>query len=251
MISIRKSSPPKSLVEFQKKNPEASFKDLYPNIKSDIQSSLLAEQRHLCAYCESQIQIGTMKIEHWYPQSHDRKEHNQNGSCSSDDLRNKHHSDEKPDFLKENSAIDYTNMLGVYCGGAISSNARGKVLTCDSMKGNRVISLYPPNPSSLQSVSYDLKNGTIFSAIPEIDRELNEILNLNSTYLLQNRMNALMEYKQKWHHHLQKEKNRKRFLEKKDRIRIARSQISKLETMDFPPPYVGFLIFWLQSKVKK
>lgn len=119
------------------------------------------------------------------------------------------------------------------------------------MKGNRVISLYPPNPSSLQSVSYDLKNGTIFSAIPEIDRELNEILNLNSTYLLQNRMNALMEYKQKWHHHLQKEKNRKRFLEKKDRIRIARSQISKLETMDFPPPYVGFLIFWLQSKVKK
>ena len=68
MKLIEKNSEPKELSEYRKK------KDSYKNFsqkqgKGVVQQSLLDEQGFICAYCIKRIDIKTIRIEHWEPQS--------------------------------------------------------------------------------------------------------------------------------------------------------------------------------------
>lgn len=146
MIYIQKKKAPDSLTAYRKQ-PFAYFDGCK---KEDIRECLLKEQGYLCAYCMRRIDKGHMKIEHWHPE----------------------------DDLTELEKLEYSNMLGT-CIGHIEGQ-KGKEDTCDTHKGNTFITVNPCNKNTLRKIKYRSGTGEIYSEDPEIQKDLNETLNLNS-----------------------------------------------------------------------
>lgn len=155
MRNIVKRAEPKSLEE-HRHSVVASYES-YED-KHGLRASLVAEQRGLCCYCLSRIVAAPdkMKIEHWQSQTSfpDRQLH-------------------------------YPNLLGACQGG------EGKprhIQHCDTRKGDQVLSMNPAdqNHDVERTLHYD-KDGTIRANDPAFDRDINEVLNLNSSFLKNNR----------------------------------------------------------------
>ncbi|WP_368321733.1 hypothetical protein [Mediterraneibacter gnavus] len=146
MIYIQKKNEPRSLTQY-KKQKYAYFDGCN---KEDIRENLLNEQGSLCAYCMRRINKKSMKIEHWYPE----------------------------DRLSDRDKLEYKNMLGV-CLGHIEGQGQ-KDDTCDTHKGNALITVNPHNKKTLKEIKYKSKSGEIYSDDAEIDKDLNKTLNLNS-----------------------------------------------------------------------
>lgn len=161
MIYIKKGKEPPSLTAY-KKEKFAYFDGCN---KEDIRKNLLAEQGRLCAYCMRRIDEDSMKIEHWYLE----------------------------DRLSEREKLDYRNMLGV-CEGHIDGQS-GKWDTCDAHKKNQLLTIDPQNAQQISEIKYRTKSGEIYSDNPDIDKDLNDTLNLNSEkhFLKQNRKAILDE----------------------------------------------------------
>ena len=104
----------------------------------------------------------TMKIEHWYPESE----------------------------LSEVEKMDYSNMLGVCLGHM--EGLDGRYDTCDSKKGNTVITVDPRKKEHIGKIAYRTRTGEIYSEDPAINHDINETLNLNCTkqFLPGNRKSA-------------------------------------------------------------
>lgn len=150
MIYIEKQKEPRSLTKF-KKQPFCDYSTLDANVKTEIKEHLCEEQHYLCAYCMRKISVESMTIEHYSAQ---------NPSTNPEEAHNN---------------LDYKNMLGVCNGG------RGLPYdkqTCDAHKGNIELCVDPLNPYSINKILYST-NGKITSKNPEIDKDLNETLNLN------------------------------------------------------------------------
>ena len=149
MKPIQKSKAPASLLT-HRKQIHANY-DNYPD-KDELRDYLLAEQGHICCYCMQRIKKETMKIEHWQPQS------------------------KYPE-----KQLDYQNLLAA-CQG---NEGKPKQLQhCDTHKGEQEMSL---NPLKLtESIKYS-GNGRIYSDAPNIEQEINDILNLNTQTLVNNR----------------------------------------------------------------
>jgi uncharacterized protein (TIGR02646 family) len=149
MKPIQKSKAPASLLT-HRKQIHANY-DNYPD-KDELRDYLLAEQGYICCYCMQRIKKETMKIEHWQPQS------------------------KYPE-----KQLDYQNLLAA-CQG---NEGKPKQLQhCDTHKGEQEMSL---NPLKLtESIKYS-GNGRIYSDAPNIEQEINDILNLNTQTLVNNR----------------------------------------------------------------
>lgn len=84
-------------------------------------------------------------------------------------------------------------MLGV-CMGHIEGDQGKRFDTCDAHKGEAEIKLDPTNKSHIQLVKYKTKSGEIYSDDPEIERDLDITLNLNSkTHMLMENRKAVIE----------------------------------------------------------
>lgn len=158
MLLINKGNAPDSLLKYKKE------KYAYYNgfkYKDDIRKSLLIEQGYLCAYCMRRISITEMKIEHYIP-------------------------GEEP---TDEGSLEYSNMLGC-CKGKIKGV---KVGTCDSSRGDTKLTVDPLNQSSIDQITYEKSTGRILSINPDINRDLDVTLNLNSKehLLKENRKAAL------------------------------------------------------------
>lgn len=163
MILIKKGTPPDSLVAYRQES-NAYFDGCN---KNDIRDKILEEQGHLCAYCMRRISKDTMKIEHWYPEER----------------------------LSDTDCLDYNNMLGC-CPGHIEGSS-GKNDTCDTKKGNKLITVDPRKLEHIDQIKYSSKDGRIFSDNSEFEKDIDSTLNLNepSHYLMQGRKAALDEVK--------------------------------------------------------
>lgn len=153
MKQIIKNQEPKSLLE-HRLQPFADY-DNYPQ-KEELRASLLTEQGHICCYCMQRIKKDKMKIEHWRSQ------------------------DEYPDLQ-----LDYNNLLGACEGG---QGLPKHLQHCDTKKGNEKLTINPSN--NLKNCEHLIKylpNGKIYSDDTTIDKELNEVLNLNMQSLVNNR----------------------------------------------------------------
>lgn len=155
MRTIRKSHEPASLTE-HRAGRGGNYED-YPD-KDTLRAYLVNEQRGLCCYCLSRIgnEPGKMKVEHWHSQA---------------------------DYAVEQ--LDYSNLLGACMG---NEGRRGRDQHCDSRKGNRTISRNPANP--LHRVDEVLRfgsDGRISSDDLVFNREINDVLNLNLAFLMNNR----------------------------------------------------------------
>ena len=168
MLYIKKGHEPEALIQ-AKREGLRHYDDMTAEVKNIVKDSLFAEQGGLCAYCMHRLQPDTMQIEHYLPRS------------SSDDA----------------ATIEYGNLLGVCPGN--KGNAE-KFQTCDAHRGNTPLVVNPLKSSSVARIRY-LSDGTIFSDEAEVNRDLQQTLNLNCTqaYLPQNRRAALNSLKKKIH----------------------------------------------------
>ncbi|MEW6161426.1 MAG: retron system putative HNH endonuclease [Verrucomicrobiota bacterium] len=159
MRTIIKGHEPASLTQHRLK-PHADY-DNYAD-KDGLRQALAAEQRGLCCYCLSRVRPvrDAMKIEHW---------HSQNSYPS--------------------EQLDYDNLLGACLGGDGQSPIRQ---TCDTRKGDRELSRNPANGAHhVEELIRFEASGRIVSDDPVFDAEMNEVLNLNTPFLQNNRKATL------------------------------------------------------------
>lgn len=156
------------------KEPESwTLKRLTPNAvyeaTSGLRESLLKEQGYICAYCMRRIPAkdgkidATSKIEHVLSQ----ERHN-------------------------NLQMDYGNMV-VCCPGKINDGE----LHCDSSKGENDLLCSPLSSPAMSTIQYNPSDGRIKSSDPKYDKEINDVLNLNTQILMDNRSetwNAVRDY---------------------------------------------------------
>jgi uncharacterized protein (TIGR02646 family) len=134
--------------------------------RSNILKDLLEEQGYICAYCMSNINENSASIEHIIGQKYSHINIKKSGK-----------------YLD----TDYNNMLAV-CNGNFCDD-----LHCDKCRAKfqskqPLLSISPLNNSQMQHISFT-RSGEIKYNIDDsdIDKDLNEVLNLNCKTLIENR----------------------------------------------------------------
>ncbi len=174
MKYIKKYKEPDKLKEYRcSKDPNKSYDNYSDN--GELRKSLLEEQGYICCYCMQRIpdKDGRCKIEHWKPQGN-------------------------PKF--SNLQLTYTNLLASCLGG---EGGPKHIQHCDTHKGDLEIAINPTDPRCESLIKFTRKSksenqnfkrsakyslsGEITSDDPKIEKELNEILNLNLQTLVENR----------------------------------------------------------------
>lgn len=221
MIKIIKSEEPQGWKEYLQ-TPGA----LYQRNK-DLVESLIKEQGYICAYCMRRIPCRDRLYE----------KDGQNYALTQEDSRVEHVKSRKahPDLQ-----LNYDNMV-LCCPGHIGADEH-----CDRLKGERDLSFSPTDTMIINSLSYK-NDGTIISSVSEYDKELNDVLNLNTPLLKANRKEAWEEAKKQI---IAQNKGRnwnkalvQGFIEKY-------STKHTKEGEDRYIPYCGIIIYFLQKKLR-
>lgn len=148
MKRIEKGREPRSLAEHR--NNGGDFDGLN---KKELRQQLFEEQGGICCYCMRRIKNDdfqtSTKIEHV-----------------------------KSQLNHPNLQLKYQNLL-LACTG---SEGKTKIMqTCDTYKGEKDLSFNPSNKSrNIEPLIKYLPNGEIRSTDPVIDKELDNVLNLNT-----------------------------------------------------------------------
>ena len=170
MIYIEKLPEPQELLQCKREGIE-NYYDLRSPERTAIKEQLYREQKGLCAYCMRRLKKESMQIEHYIPQ------HSEEGEYRSE------------------LSIDYHNMLGVCPGGKGPTASRKNDLTCDQHRGNVSLTVDPLKRDSVEKIKYST-DGKIYSDDPDIDKDLDQTLNLNcvSARLKENRKAAMDKF---------------------------------------------------------
>jgi len=159
MKYIRKGKEPDSLTQHRAKG-NLSYDDYRE--KDELRECLVKEQGYICCYCMQRIKPHRekMRIEHWHPQS------------------------KPPD-----KQLDYRNMLGACTG----NEGKPKVLHhCDKSRGEKTLTINPTNESCETLIKFSV-SGKISSDNEQVNKDLNETLNLNMESLIKIRKLVLDE----------------------------------------------------------
>lgn len=171
---ITKAKEPKSLTAYRSTISQPNLKDsnIYEDFKEktkeqcrenqayNLRRQLLQEQGYICCYCMGRISCDNSKIEHFKPQTKYRE-----------------------------LQIDYQNLF-VACKGG--EGLQEKEQFCDTKKGEKDLKYIDLLASVEQNIFYvkGAKSISIKSTDKNVDKELNDILNLNVMILEQNRKEA-------------------------------------------------------------
>ena len=163
------------------------YKSMYPNSDdyidfcsyqqgqafTELRENLLKEQKFVCAYCGQRLgeDVLKMKTEHFEPQKKVKL---------------------TIETKKEYHNLNYYNLLAC-CQGNDDKKGENH---CDSKKGQKPLH-FIPNPATIQTRNSTIKYKVnprseevlIFSTDPEIEKELNQTLNLNHQMLRASRFN--------------------------------------------------------------
>lgn len=156
MKYITKGTEPHSLLEHRTKE-HACYDNIPSTTKEEIKEALLSEQGHVCYYCMKRIHFEDMKVEHWKPQKY------------------------------VELSLRYTNMMGA-CDG--NEGNPKQLQCCDTRKGEDEISINPLDPISEVRIKYK-DDGRIYSDNETVNKDLNEILNLNHQTIKDNRKGVI------------------------------------------------------------
>ncbi len=238
MIVIKRGNPPHELTQEiqQLRSEQRTYENLSTPTKDAIKKELLERQGHLCAYCMRRIQdVREAKLEHVYPQARSLEEGH------------------------PEQTVAFTNMLVTCTGGTPTREGktrdltgetenervrtRRENLTCDTHKGNELISIDPTLPAHVDTIRYR-RDGEISSTDSKFNDDLCITLNLNcrAAHLPQNRqrvyesmVKAIEKRNPKTH------KAKQDFARKK-----LKSLKVRLETAEVKEPFVGVMLFWLE-----
>lgn len=162
MRFISKGIEPNSLTHFRAQGNK-NYID-FPD-KETLRSALVREQRGLCCYCLSRIRDDALstKIEHWRSQSRHLADH-----------------------------LNYSNLLAACKGG---EGLPQRLQHCDTYKGESDLSRNPANPQHhIEDLIRFEGSGRVSSHDPAFDQELNDVLNLNTAFLVENRKQVLQAF---------------------------------------------------------
>jgi len=184
--------------------------------KNDMRIALVAEQGHICAYCNQRIKNEiaknghpTMKIEHWEPRNSENE-------------------------------MQWNNLLGVCLGNqGFGSNLQH----CDTKKGNLSIQISPLNIGLLNQIKYR-SNGEIYSLNDHLNKDLNETLNLNIPKLVDIRKSILTSVRTTIRNKFGTKKTTKAFLDKEKRKWEEKAD-GKFN------PFCDVAVFYLNNKLRQ
>lgn len=237
MIEVKKGVEPDGLKELREDpmlsglSPKEMFAELKNPLKAQVVESLRHEQGQLCVYCMSRIPredkdpgIAGTTIEHFIP-------------VDPKDRRN------------VGQALDYNNLFAV-CHGNIKKRMKGvrrvrttDDLTCDKHRENtEFLKINPCKKETLQTIFYTL-DGRIDASDPDVQFDLVNTLNLNcaSSPLIAERkaaLDALIDEIGKVE-------------EKHLHMHCMEILNAFLDERDPKTPYVGILIWYLQTMVRQ
>ena len=224
MRQINKIQEPQSLMQ-HRANPPVLYHNLPLAAMNDLRANLLSEQGHICCYCmkriPQKIEIdGTisykMKIEHY--------------KCQ----------DNYPALQ-----LNYSNLLGACTGN--EGNPK-KLQTCDTKKGNTDITINPisANPNCEKQIKY-LSNGEIHSDNPIIDKELNDVLNLNMQTLVDGRREVFETVQNKV------ENEGKKYNDKNIKVKYFEKELQWWLSLDSGKfkPYCMVAVYYLLKKIRQ
>jgi hypothetical protein len=139
-----------------------------------------------------------------------------------------------------NEQLDYSNLLGACMG---NEGRPGSEQHCDSRKGDREFSRNPANPMHhVEDLTRFPGDGRVVSNDPSFDAELNEVLNLNLPFLMNNRKAVLDAFKEG-------------LAKRGDRPRALLEKWLQDWNGDSDPgtlrPYCQVVVYWLQKRLAR
>ena len=213
MKRIEKGKEPEELVFF-KKQVNADFESLPTQLKDELRRKLLEEQGHICCYCMGRITFENSKIEHFKPQSKYPKE-----------------------------ALNYKNLF-LACKGGEGEDEQH----CDSSKKDQeleAVDLLRKDFPIEKRVKYRERKKEmavlITSDEPQLQNEIDSILNLNCEKLKRNRYQKWNEVKER----IKKQGFKVQVLKKTIRFYQSRQKDRKYA------PFCQMIIFFLERKLGK
>ena len=219
MKQIVKTQPPKSFLEFC--NKPFSIYDGSDFPKEELRQSLLSEQGHICCYCMKRIPEHSapyMKVEHFKCQE------NYGGM-----------------------QLTYTNLFGACTGNEGQPKIKQ---TCDTKKGNIELTI---NPTSILPICETLfkynSEGEISSVSDnaDVNRQLNDVLNLNMQTLREGRSEIYLEVQERVRLESKRAKKNKAAF-----IKFLEQEKTKwLERTDHKHrPYCSVAVYYLTKKIR-
>ena len=222
MILIKKNPEPRAWLEYRS-TPGVDYQSI-----PELVDSLLEEQGYICAYCMRRIP----RKDRLY------KRDGKTFVNTNEDHRIEHmQSRENHDDKK----LDYSNMV-ICCPGHIGNEDH-----CDRLKGSKDISFSPLDSHFIATLSYKV-DGEIVSSEDKYNNELNDVLNLNTPILKENRKNAWEAVKKELIALKGEKPWNKAILSKYiKKYSYKTEKGGKLKLT----PYCGVVLFFLQKKLKQ
>ena len=213
MRTITKGAEPPSLTA-HRLTPHCDYEN-YAD-KAALRHALVTEQRGICCYCMQRIHNGplTMKIEHWRCQSGYPAER-----------------------------LNYRNLLGACRGG---DGQPPHLQHCDTRKGDRGLQWNPAEPLHHVDtrVRYEI-DGSIRSNDAAFDAQLDDVLNLNISFLKNNRKAVGVAITDWW----KLEKARLRGPVPRARIQVERDR--RIAGNGELEPFCQVAVWWLDQRLAK
>lgn len=219
MKQIVKTAEPNSLLQHRARQ-FANFDNIPLATKEELRQSLLSEQGHICCYCMKRIPEHTspyMKVEHYKCQDNF-------GALQ----------------------LTYTNLFGACTGNEGQPKIKQ---TCDTKKGNVDLTINPTSTLPICETLFKYNaEGEISSATDDADinRQLNEVLNLNMQTLKDGRSEIYLEVQKRVRIESKRTKKDKasfvKFLEQ-EKLKWLEQKNNKLR------PYCAVAIYYLNKKI--
>ena len=187
MKQIVKNTEPNSLLQ-HRAIQYANFDNLPLATKEELRQSLLSEQGHICCYCMKRIPEHTspyMKVEHFKCQA-----------------------------IFGEMQLTYTNLFGACTGNEGQPKIKQ---TCDTKKGNAELTISPTSTLQICETLFKYNAEGEISSIndnADVNRQLNEVLNLNMQTLMDNRMEIYLEVQSRYKAESKRTKNNKAEMKK-------------------------------------
>jgi uncharacterized protein (TIGR02646 family) len=226
MKQINKLTEPNSLVQHRANQP-AYYDGLPLAAKDELRQNLLSEQGHICCYCMKRIpeKVVTdgrisydMKVEHFQCQ-----------------------------YNFPTLQLTYTNLFGACTG---NEGKPKNLQTCDTKKGDQALTINPisnaPNCETLFKYNSEGEISSIDNN-EEINRQLNEVLNLNMQTLKEGRSQVYLEVQRKIESESRQIANRQlkvRFFEQERNSWLNRN-VNKFK------PYCMVAVYFLTKKIRQ
>lgn len=174
MKKITKQAAPTSFQQYVRAS-HASYDHMDKHVKEELLNALIEEQGAVCAYCQLKLNVKTTTIEH----------HCERSICNGSDGR-------------QDRTLDYSNLFAV-CPGVAPSKTSKKEFHCDTQKAKfnitngLPITICPSSTAHISTVKYS-STGKLTSNNVNYDKEIDQILNLNISYIKEMRKDKWLRF---------------------------------------------------------